>query len=398
MAGMQINIYVSVAIPWIAALIALSMRIWARRLTKMSWWVDDYACVGAFIFATGYSGIMIEWTRHTYLGVIIPDTMPIDQKEAILEQSRFLSYFNSLCYAASIACCKIAILCLYWRLFKTSSIRIPILVLLVIVTIWILIRTFMLTFRCVPVQSLWDYSITDKVCNIDSGKFFMGTITTHFLLDIIILILPLIEVFRLRMRLGQKLAVAALFLIGLVVCMASAFVLYEMVRPPLPGGGPGQEPYEYAMFCVWGSVEVNIAIVSACFPLLRPIATKLFPKGIFSSYARKTSYGISGQGYHLSGNSYPQSRSRTGKVSTIVRSMAVKDDDTSSTHQLADLHPGGSFDSDQGKNGEGVHTRITGPASSVQSDPEHTAGILVHNDTVIQIEYDARKEQSRAAF
>lgn len=74
----------------------------------------------------------------------------------------------------------------------------------------------MLTFRCVPVQSLWDYSITDKVCNIDSGKFFMGTITTHFLLDIIILILPLIEVFRLRMRLGQKLAVAALFLIGLV--------------------------------------------------------------------------------------------------------------------------------------------------------------------------------------
>lgn len=135
-------------------------------------------------------------------------------REAILTQSRKLSFFNSLCYAASIACSKVSILCLYWRLFKTSSIRIPILVLLVIVTIWIIIRTFMLTFRCVPVASLWDYSITDKVCNINSDQFFLGTITTHFILDVIILVLPLIEVFQLRMRLGQKLAVACLFLLG----------------------------------------------------------------------------------------------------------------------------------------------------------------------------------------
>jgi hypothetical protein len=153
-------------------------------------------------------------TRHTYLGQIIPDTIPSDEKEIILERSRFLSFFNSLCYASSIACSKIAILCLYWRLFKTSSIRIPILTLLAMVAAWIVLRTFMLIFRCVPVQSLWDYSITDKVCNIDSSKFFLGTITTHFLMDIVILALPLIEVFHLRMKIGQKMAVAGLFLIG----------------------------------------------------------------------------------------------------------------------------------------------------------------------------------------
>lgn len=72
----------------------------------------------------------------------------------------------------------------------------------------------MLTFRCLPIQSLWDHSITDKVCNINSEQFFLGTITTHFILDVIILLLPLIEVFRLRMKLAQKMAVAALFLLG----------------------------------------------------------------------------------------------------------------------------------------------------------------------------------------
>ena len=142
--------------------------------------------------------------------------MPNDAREAILEESRLLSFINSLFYAASIACSKLAILCLYWRLFKLSCLRWPILILIGTVVIWIMIRTFMLTFRCIPVQSLWDYKITDKVCNIDSDKFFLATITTHFLLDIIILTLPVIEVSRLHMRMGQKIAVAGLFLVGIM--------------------------------------------------------------------------------------------------------------------------------------------------------------------------------------
>ena len=82
------------------------------------------------------------------------------------------------------------------------------------VVIWIILRTFILTFGCVPVQSLWDYTITDKVCNLDSGKFFLGTITTHFIMDLAILVLPIIEVARLTLPKGQKLAISALFLLG----------------------------------------------------------------------------------------------------------------------------------------------------------------------------------------
>ncbi|KAG5789542.1 hypothetical protein H9Q69_011403 [Fusarium xylarioides] len=132
-------------------------------------------------------------------------------------------------------------------------------VMLVMVVIWIILRTFMLTFRCVPVQSLWDYTITDKVCNINSDQFFLGTITTHFIMDIIILVLPIIEVFRLRLKMGQKLAIGALFLLGTIVCIASMFVLIVLVNYP---DNTTQMPHDYAMFCILGSVEVNIAIVS----------------------------------------------------------------------------------------------------------------------------------------
>jgi hypothetical protein len=49
MAGLQLSIYTSVAIPWLAALTSLCMRIWARKLTKMKWWVDEYFAVLAFV-------------------------------------------------------------------------------------------------------------------------------------------------------------------------------------------------------------------------------------------------------------------------------------------------------------------------------------------------------------
>ncbi|KAJ3542364.1 hypothetical protein NM208_g3259 [Fusarium decemcellulare] len=381
MPNLRANIWVGLGIPWFAALVSLSLRICVRRMTNVSWWFDDYFSVAAFAFATGYSGIMVEWTLHTYLGVYLPDDLPLDEREAILEQSRFLSFFNSLCYAASIACSKLAILCLYWRLFKTSHIRYPILFLIGVVGVWIILRTFMLTFRCLPVQSLWDYKIKNKVCHLDSEQFFLATITTHFVLDIIILVLPLIEVFQLRMRSGQKIAVAALFLLGIIVCVASAFVLAILVTP---SSHVDQPTYDYAMFCVWGSVEVNIAIVSACFPLLRPIFSYIFPKGVLSSYA-KNSYPITGSDYHVS-------RSRANvKVPTFARSTQVNDDDgSSSTHQLADLSHGKSFDFIDQHDLDGVHTVVSSEPPIHRSNERQTPGIFISNDTIVEVEFGSR--------
>lgn len=49
MAGLQNNAYAAVSITWGAALIAVILRIYARRLTKQAWWLDDYFCIYAFV-------------------------------------------------------------------------------------------------------------------------------------------------------------------------------------------------------------------------------------------------------------------------------------------------------------------------------------------------------------
>ncbi|KAJ8114869.1 hypothetical protein OPT61_g3353 [Boeremia exigua] len=233
--------------------------------------------VGRLFFNAGI------WTLNWSLGKRIPDSLDAPAREAILYHARQLGYFNSLCYAASLACSKISILLFYWRLFKFSMIRIPILLLLVICVVWLILRTFMLTFRCVPVSAIWDKTIP-AVCNIDGNKFFLATITTHFILDVIILVLPMLPVFRLRLPLQQRLAVVGFFLLGTIVCVASCIVLVILVQFP---DDTTQLPYEYATFCIWGVVEVNIAIVSGCCPLLRPVIRSLYPSLFPSNWASR---------------------------------------------------------------------------------------------------------------
>lgn len=78
---------------------------------------------------------------------------------------------------------------------------------------WIILRTFMVSFQCLPTQYFWDKSIKGH-CAINESQFFFGTILTHCVMDVVILALPVIEVGKLKLRLGQKLGVIGLFLIG----------------------------------------------------------------------------------------------------------------------------------------------------------------------------------------
>ncbi|KAF1923834.1 uncharacterized protein M421DRAFT_404771 [Didymella exigua CBS 183.55] len=318
MAGLQIDIYVSIGITWLAALVALSMRMVARQLTGIKWWLDDCFSILAFIVPfNDCIDIFLPGTLHWSLGKRMPDSLGDPARQAVLYQARKLGFFNSLCYATSLAFSKMSILLFYWRLFKLSAIRLPILILLIIAPTWLIFRTFMLAFRCVPTRAIWDKSIP-ATCKIDGDKFFLATITTHFMLDMIILVLPMVPVCRLRMPLQQKLAVASFFLLGAIVCIASCIVLVILIRFP---ADTKQLPYDYATFCIWGAVEVNIAVVSGCCPLLRPVIRYICPGLFGSTWATRQTTTASGRAIRL------------GKTLKINRTE--EDGDSSSTRNLA---------------------------------------------------------------
>lgn len=47
--SLKSDVICAVVITWVAALLAQIGRVFARRMTKVQWWWDDYFCLGAFV-------------------------------------------------------------------------------------------------------------------------------------------------------------------------------------------------------------------------------------------------------------------------------------------------------------------------------------------------------------
>lgn len=49
MAGLQPDIYAAISITWVAAFLALVLRLKARRMMKTKLWFDDYFAIVALV-------------------------------------------------------------------------------------------------------------------------------------------------------------------------------------------------------------------------------------------------------------------------------------------------------------------------------------------------------------
>ncbi|KAI8652623.1 hypothetical protein NCS57_01326900 [Fusarium keratoplasticum] len=259
MAGLQVNVYVAISVTWTAATTALLLRLKARRMTRMKLWFDDYLACVAWALVSGYNSVTIFWTARYMLGQSLSGIQDQTHADMIREKSRFLLWITELLYAASIAASKLAILSFYWRIFRYTSIRIPILVLIAAVSIWFTIRTFMVIFHCAPVQAYWNKTITHARCLVNPSTFFFCTILIHCLMDCIILVLPVIEVAKMHLPWSKKLAVVGLFTSGIIVCIASVFILIQAIHYD---PNTREFPREIALSMIWGGVEINVAVFS----------------------------------------------------------------------------------------------------------------------------------------
>ncbi|CAG9989554.1 unnamed protein product [Clonostachys byssicola] len=276
-------IYVVTATTFLLATILIVLRLVARYVTKIETWWDDWFALLAFLCAFGFSGVVIEWTVGAGLGRPL-EVINISREDAYY-QSRMLLWIGEIIYAFALTFSKLSVLSFYWRLFSTSSIRIPIQILTGASIVWLVIRTPMAIFHCVPVHAFWDLTVDNKVCNIDDSKFFFGTVLVHLIIDVLILALPVVQVKNLRLRLGQKIAVIGLFMFGILVCVASIGVLVESSKfdPNSP-----EMPLEISPIIIWATMEVNLAIISTSLPLMRPIFRRMLPDSVLGSDSRSS--------------------------------------------------------------------------------------------------------------
>ncbi|KHO00383.1 uncharacterized protein MAM_01161 [Metarhizium album ARSEF 1941] len=346
MASLVPNVWAAIVVPVPASTVALALRLKARRMTRMGMGRDDCFAVAAWILAVGYTIDLVVWASCFKLGQPIGSYS--EQAIAyITEKSTLILWTSEFLYSWSIVCAKLAVLCFYRRVFRFSSIRIPIVMLMTACCIWIAIRTFFTIFHCVPTQAFWDKTIPSPKCITNVRAFYLGTDATHSSMDFIILALPIYEVVRMKLPTAQKIAVTGLFAAGSLVGIASVFQIVESQRYD-----PHELPYDLALCMVWGGVELHLAVFigisnakrtslpsrspvhAGSLILLRPIFIKFIP-GLASQASKAASRPTrssnalqAGEGLRRpsnpSGDADPEAVGPTVSAGTRASSLALK--------------------------------------------------------------------------
>ncbi|KAK8030666.1 hypothetical protein PG990_000400 [Apiospora arundinis] len=287
MATKQLPIVIAMGVTFSLATCAIGLRLPARKITKVDLWWDDYCCIGAYFFAAAWGALVLLWISNG-LGRHLDDDD--DPEEVAFRTANLFTFFLQLAFTYSITLIKFAILAFYWRVFSTSSIRWPIIILAILSGLWLLTRTFLTIFHCIPVQAFWDVTIKDATCPISDSKYLFWSILAHFILDFFIFVLPAIEIRKLQQfSRMQKIGTSALFAFGLLVCAAS-LVVVVLARDF--NSTSKDIPWNMADIILWSTVEVNMSVVSACLPLFRPVFVTVRQNSLHIAEAESGAYKI----------------------------------------------------------------------------------------------------------
>lgn len=242
----------------VLAILSVCGRYWARYRSVASFGADDWLVLASLIllFVTfAMNAIMFE------NGLGLPaDRVPM----AYLITIGKALFSDTILYLIILATIKVAILHMYCRVFPIHSFRLAARILSVVTCIWSLMFVLLCVFQCTPVAKAWDPNVQGKCMNLRMG--YIGNAIPNILTDVVMLLMPLYHVWHLQIKLAQRIAVSCIFLLGAFVIVASAYRFSRILKVD-----PADLSYTLKQPTMWSFVEVSVALICACLPMMKPL-------------------------------------------------------------------------------------------------------------------------------
>lgn len=128
-----------------------------------------------------------------------------------------LNYVASILYFTITSGTKLSILLMYNRLFSAdSSFRRQVIVAVVIVVGFWISTTVADLLDCIPMEYTWINSHDDPRYCFNYTAFWMASGIAEALIDVMIIVMPIRVVIRLQMNKSKKIAVTAVFMLGIL--------------------------------------------------------------------------------------------------------------------------------------------------------------------------------------
>ncbi|KAH9863176.1 hypothetical protein IAQ61_009453 [Plenodomus lingam] len=297
--------------------ITVGLRLYTRLAIKRWFGLDDVFILLALLFTIGLTAVVLlanrdyGWDRHVY-------DIPFD---ALVPTSK-IAMSAKVVFTAAATFTRLSLHCFYYRLVADSGktwfkglIHAN-----VIYTVGIFFSfTFLSIFLCDPVKNYWALGAPVDSC-MDEGYVTLVCGIINCVADFATTITPMPLVIGLHMPRRQRIAVAILFGLGMIVTVAGIvrtwYIYISLVK------SSDQTWYAYPLW-IAAAVEIDLGVICASAPVLRPLLSKIpfslsgtFSRGI--SLGRSTGSTTSAQTHRRSGNApIASATSSTGQSETL---------------------------------------------------------------------------------
>ncbi|KFZ07883.1 hypothetical protein V502_09679 [Pseudogymnoascus sp. VKM F-4520 (FW-2644)] len=273
---------------------------------------DDYFIVIALIFSLLMCGPFYMYIKLNYFGWYAVD-VPEDFDSS---PGLWWFYLAQIFYNPVLAFVKASVLLFLLRLGgQKPATRYAIYALFAFNAMQAIAVFLVATLQCLPIAANWDPAVAATATCVDLS-FHITTSALTIFTDVLVLALPFWIFLGLNMPTAQKMTVIGAFLLGTsvtVVAIVRFVELYRLFYVPNPDGDPF-----HSIGITLNTVEVNVAIISATIPALRPLGRLLMP-GLFAGSS--VNYNTSRSGGNLRSDN-PAVYNRHGtSVSIAMKSM-----------------------------------------------------------------------------
>ncbi|KAI4673425.1 uncharacterized protein J4E84_011104 [Alternaria hordeiaustralica] len=196
-------------------------------------------------------------------------------------------FWSIICYNASLMFTKVSILLQYGRIFTVREMRIPLHIVMAVCVLWGVSTIITSIFTCVPVHAYWKILEQPTSKCIDNKTIWYVNASINIVTDLLVAFLPVRVIWTLQIAMRQKIALLAILTIGWFVCVVSILRLHALV---VLVAHPDDNTYYSAPTAYWSAIEMNLAIVCASLPALKPLVVKIIP-GFSSSLNASRVYG-----------------------------------------------------------------------------------------------------------
>ncbi|KAK1716691.1 hypothetical protein CaCOL14_000394 [Colletotrichum acutatum] len=309
-----VEVVVSVTV---LAVLAVVLRLISRQTKGQKLWWDDYLIVWSMLWNLVVVGFI--FAMHSVGMGLHADKVGVDN---IVLMAKYLVVAEIL-YAWNLGWTKLSLMLMYYRIFHIPFFKKMTWFVISFVFAWVICITFLFIFICVPVEKLWYPDIPGRCIN-QVATWIANAASTIFT-DLLILLLPLPQVWKLQLQKAEKIALTFAFGLGFFVVFTSAY------RTSVLFTYSGTDPsYTLAPTVGWTAIEMSAGIVSACLPTIRPAVQRIVRacgfKGSMGGMFRSTTalgFGSSKNKSNFSNGMSSQDPHTTNGGSQIARNLST---------------------------------------------------------------------------